>query len=192
LYLGGAAYNGCRKDAEKQWDEMFNLSLVCHQLNVETKDLPYKLGFFETDSVSDLGDLMRRMKTDKKRLITTIVFDMVGKFFYSIGDIEVFMVQNGLYYCTGLRTIIASNWVRPSQTHLLKTFAALIGAKLLYDEEVPEYMSYWSSVRQMENYWDMLEESTDEKASDNDEESITGEEESTTDETTGPDNEADG
>ncbi|KAA8616826.1 exocyst complex component protein [Pyrenophora tritici-repentis] len=82
--------------SKEQWTRLFSLSLVCHQLNHEAKNLPYTLNTFIFDFAHKrIKDMI---KDDKKKFIATISI-------YFHHDDNFIWVLPQLEQYTGLKTL---------------------------------------------------------------------------------------
>lgn len=121
------ARTGLAWPCKELWDSLLSLSLVCRQLNHETKQLPYELNTFCLEGVSTYSLL--RMKAAKEKLITTI---SIGLFNSNNG----LRVLGQLKHCIGLKTLIWDYRRHPGQRKLLGDFAKKYGVDLVYSRDL--------------------------------------------------------
>ncbi|KAI4677689.1 uncharacterized protein J4E84_009008 [Alternaria hordeiaustralica] len=119
----------------KCWAELFNLTYVCKQLNMETKNLPYELTVFQADIAAAFERFMCQLKEEKKQLITTVSFGF--KHFHSVSywtDAQ-FPTPAELFRCTSLKTMISRITLGQGQKLLVKLIARHMGARIIPENE---------------------------------------------------------
>ncbi|KAI4662054.1 uncharacterized protein J4E78_004845 [Alternaria triticimaculans] len=119
----------------KCWAELFNLTYVCKQLNMETKSLPYELTVFQADIGAAFERFMCQLKEEKKQLMTTVSFGF--KHFHSASDWTdaQSLTPAELFRCTSLNTVISRVTLGQAQKFTVKLFARHMGARIIPENE---------------------------------------------------------
>jgi len=117
------------------WAELFTLSYVCKQLNMETKNLPYELTAFQSDICAAFDRFLCQLKEEKKELITTVSFGF--KHFHSVSDWTdaQFPTPAELFRCTSLKTVISRITLGQGQKLLVKLIARHMRARIVLEND---------------------------------------------------------
>ena len=110
--------------SKERWDSLFSLSLVCRQLNHETKNLPYELNCFSVGNTAAYD--MPNMKADKENLITASRISI-----YHLGISLRLFRQLERY--PRLKTLICNFTLNPYQLESVKDFASKNGVDFIYE-----------------------------------------------------------
>lgn len=125
-----ASVYGEASGGENTWQSLFALSMVCHELRVETKLLPYMLNRFCYVSIVMFDHFMLMLKPQFKNAIR-ILFVGIRSSFNPLNPRMELVLAN----CKNLRTIIVRPEMRSERMQFILNFAQEKSIKLIVEEE---------------------------------------------------------
>lgn len=122
---------------DKNWNEIFNLKLVCKALRKETKTLPYHLNILLAPRCAPFDLFLEKLKPECAEAIRTVSF---GARDVSAED----TVPHSIKKCTGLITVICMNTLCRDQVTIVMRFAKEDGLDIMYGKHDFSPFEYYS------------------------------------------------